>query len=146
MPNDLISCFLLICQRAMQEKDGVYSAFRIVDIFFVDPIAEVPLERQAVQLTFLGSVRGYPGDATEHTVSIRLIRPDGDVTVLNESKATLEAKEAYRDLPRGLNVVGEIGVIPKQMGTHYITLTLDGEEVTRVPFTLRARAEADEKN
>ena len=35
-----------------------------------------------------------------------------------------------------LSIIGPIGVLQKQMGVHYISLNVDGQEATRFVFTL----------
>ena len=65
----LISATFVICERALREADGVLSAIRIVDYFVAPPpeiLAEVPLERQAVQMTILGGIRVTRDDDENH--------------------------------------------------------------------------------
>lgn len=138
MPKTL-SSYVLLCQRLLQEKDEVFSAIRMIDVLFTDIMTELPIEKQTVPLSFLAGVKGHVGDASKHQIQIDLVRPDGESTKLGEANDISFVSTRYPDSPGGFNIVGEIGVVPKQLGVHFIVLSVDGEEAARAPFTLHPR-------
>jgi hypothetical protein len=142
----LISATFVICERALREADGVLSAIRIVDYFVAPPpeiLAEVPLERQAVQMTILGGIRVTRDDDENHEIVLTLVRPNGE-----ESPNVLATGQPIPvgripDIPRQVWVVAQIGVTPKQFGPHYFKISLDGAEIARVHFTLAQYSKDD---
>lgn len=142
MPDKPLSAFLLICQHLLEEKDGAFSAIRIVDLFFFERPAGVSIEQQAVLLHVFGSLKVPPSDEAEHIIQLNLIRPDGEVATLLGPKGFVFGGK-FDDVPRGLNINAQIGVVPRQVGTHHIALLFDEQEVARAPFTLREQQPAE---
>jgi hypothetical protein len=129
---------ILICEKILTEADGVMSMIRMVDVFYITPKADVPIEKQLVQMTVLARVRASSGDDDEHTLQLQLIRPKKETAQIGEAlKTKIPAKSPGG--PQGMNLVAQFGVIPKQMGTHYIALLSDGVETARAEFTLAER-------
>jgi hypothetical protein len=136
-----ISADLLICEKVLIEGDGVLSAIRLVDIFYVSKVPEISPERQGAQVSVLGMIRVEIGDLEEHAIEVRLVRPSGESSTIGEpQRVRIEPKEP--NSPGGLNFVAQLGVIAKEMGVHYFVLLFDGQELTRSPFTLVERKPA----
>jgi hypothetical protein len=131
-----LSASVLICEKVLREDDGVISAIRIVDLFhfWVDP--KIPIESQTVKMTLLMRVVLTPSDAQkEHSFDIKLIRPSGETNKLG----TLTAKNVisiYPNIPQGTTINAFLDVVPREEGTHYVVVALDGEDVAKTPFTL----------
>jgi len=138
MPPSLISLNLIICEKILREADGVLSIIRIADIFYHPPRPDIPIEQQSIVISVLAIGKFNLEDTSEHSLQLRLARPDGTTDDVGESirLALSEIETKIPDAPRGFNVIAQFGVIPKHMGTHYMTLVIDGEEVARTPFTL----------
>jgi hypothetical protein len=137
-PPNILSAYLLVCQQALHETDGVVSAVRIVDFFQAKIQPDVPIERQALFVFLVGGIRLQHSAVGEHRWRIDLVRPDGKITQGDE---TLGACTQHGSgAPPGINFVLSLGVIPKQMGNHCFILYFDGEEVARAPFTILALA------
>jgi hypothetical protein len=136
-----ISADLLICEKVLIEGDGVMSAIRLVDIFYVSKAPDIPMERQGAQMSVLGMIKVEIGDLEEHEIEVRLVRPSGESSTIGEpQKVRMEPKEPSS--PGGFNFVAPLGVIAKEMGVHYFVLMFDGQEVTRALFTLVERKPA----
>jgi hypothetical protein len=74
LPPYLISVSLLVCERVLREMDGVLSAIRVVDIFYVpQKPPEIPAEMlpmvQAYAFASLWAIAGYQG---KHSLSVRM--------------------------------------------------------------------------
>lgn len=136
--SSLISVYAIVCERALQEQDGVVSAIRIVDVFYVEPVPDIPVEKRAIGITILASGRVAPEDDSEHTLEFFLVRPDGESTRLGEP-STGRYKSKVPGAPGGFNAILQIGVIPRVMGLHHVRVMLDGVEVARAVFTLAER-------
>jgi hypothetical protein len=110
--------------------------------FRINP--KLTLEEQAVSITALVLIKSLPGDEEEHHIQVTLVRPEEEITELFDVSRT--APSVISGLPGGLNLVVQVAVVPTQMGIHYLTLAIDGTEITRAPFTLREREQESENN
>jgi hypothetical protein len=136
--SSLISAKILICEKALQEPDGVISAIRMVDVFYFTPRAALPIDQQAVAMVMVASGQVVVGDEAEHDLEFYLVRPDGERKLLGDP-TKMPFKSTIPGAPAGFAMIANIGVVPKQMGTHYFALLFDNEEVARAPFTLVER-------
>lgn len=140
MLDSPISASLTICEKILVESDNVISAIRLVDIFFFNPIDGVPLEKTPVRIAVLAQCKFRIGSAEGHALKLRLLRPSGE---LKDASEELEVKLVpslhVPNAPLGLNAGVTLDVIPKEEGTHWLILLIDGEEVSRTPFTLLQR-------
>jgi hypothetical protein len=134
-----VSATLLICERALREADGVISAIRIVDYLLAPPpelVANIPLEHQAVMVTLVGNIRISRDDNENHEIVMKMVRPDGEEspTVLSTGQPVPIGQ--IPETPRQIWIIAQVGVIPKQFGTHYFAVSFDGVEVARTQFIL----------
>jgi hypothetical protein len=109
---------------------------RVVDVFFVRRLPEVPIEKQSVAMQVLLTCKFKHGDKSKHTVQLELVRPDGTRDPMGDIVKDLVGASQYPEAPGGFNIAAQIGIIPKQLGTHYIVVLIDGVEVDTAPFTL----------
>lgn len=134
-----LSSYILICEKLMQEKDNVYSAIRLADIFYYgEPIKELPLDKQAVAISVLTHFKVPSDDDEGHAVVLELVRPSGERTKIFNLE-NLEHNKGERKAPgspRGFSIALQLGVIAKEMGVHEVVLSVDGEEQARTWFTL----------
>jgi hypothetical protein len=151
-PLNLISLNVIICEKLLHEKDGVFSAVRMVDIFYFRHDPDNPDLKIGIPMCFLVTGRFPPEDDTEHSVSVFIVRPNGDTTPLGNPLVTsmtmrpanpamrtallAEESQSPHHLNGGFNFVAEIGLIPKQTGLHFVAVYIDGYEVAQVPFTV----------
>jgi uncharacterized protein DUF6941 len=144
MPQKLLAANVIICETVLDQKDEVMSAIRIVDLMTLRIIPELPIEKQTVQLSGLVMVKSRIGDDGEHHIQVDLVRPNGEVTKLLERSCV--ATSILPQTPGGANFILQVALVPRQMGTHYFRLSVDGEEVTTAPFTLREPEQEPNKN
>ncbi len=138
LPENVISVTVLLCERVLNEKDGVLSVIRLVDTFEIDQ-EHLPPEgqRPPILMHVLILAKFLPSQGgTTHAVQLKIVRPDGQVTDVGAvtSGSTPSGKG---DASVGVNVIVPLGVIPNQFGMHYVECVLDGQTVARMPFTLR---------
>jgi hypothetical protein len=134
-PQKLLTSHILICEHVLNEKDDVFSVIRLVDLFTIrQPLPEQ--EKAGVQISALVQLKSQIGDNQPHSFRLDLVRPNGETTLLMENPSVVIESKAS-NAPGGANLIVNIGVLLKQMGTHYFTLMVDGEEACRAPFTLR---------
>ena len=137
----LVSGFL--CERMLIERDGVQTAIRLVDIFFV---REIPGRVPIVQFFAVVMLKGLPQEQG-FVVSFSMIKPAGkkdQLPKLPNQPSKLEMFENDPSVPTGVTIVVEINLEPAELGTYYLAVEVDGGEVLRIPFTLRKKPLADQ--
>jgi hypothetical protein len=134
----LLSSYAFVCQNILTEKDGVSSAIRIVELFFIpkvtDPEALDHLPPATMYLYI--NLRFTPNESEPHTVSFDLIRPDGETTSHAVMENTVLAPAKYAGLDTSIMIVGQVGVAVKKLGRHEFVVMLDGQKITSTVFTL----------
>jgi len=126
----------VVCERILNEIDGVASAIRIADVFTLrmadsNQIHETPV----IPISLLVSIRVVEYDDRDHFTQVVMIRPDGEETPFSEPMAS-KIIQRVSTVPGGLNFAIQVGVIAKQWGLHRIKVLFDGEEVAEAIFTL----------
>ena len=122
-----------LCERVLQEADGVASAIRIVDRInhaVVGPNSPEEMEPFDYEITLFvsfkaGSARG------PMLLEIRLQKPSGTSSSPFRSNVNFEG-----DDERGVNIVGIIKIRLETPGLHWFDVFLDGHRVTRIPLRL----------
>ena len=136
MPHkDFLTVTAFLCDKVLEERDGVLSAIRIVDVFFFRRVPEMPEEKQAVVANLVILTKAQPGTTSEHAIKVDLLRPDGERVKVGESETT-SMRAKFPEAPGGFNLSLTVGVKTKVPGLHFFIINLDDEEITRVPFTL----------
>ena len=148
MPEGLVYSLVAIAERFLVEQDQVLSAIRLVDVFFVDPAPPgIPAETLAVMINLLVITKFSRGVKSEHTIQVKLLRPSGAQKPIGESRAVqIDSGEKYPTAPSGFNGVFQIPVLTTEMGTHYLIVEVDDEEIARAPFTFVARVSEPSTN
>jgi hypothetical protein len=139
----------LMCERVLEEKDRVLSVIRIVDNYFVQrPPKDLPKEAKPVlSLVAVLCFKKSHAEPTpiKHTVTLILHGPSGKImkSVGQEDEVIVgsfifegETTAANIIVNAGLNA-GEI-----EFGPYWFDVSVDGEQVTRIPFRLLERPEA----
>ncbi len=135
-----LSVDLIICEKILNENT-VLSLIRMVDVFFVARQPDTkPEDRLAVPMQVLAMVKVRPGDTAARAIQLHLIRPDGERTGVGDPQILSPPEELkYPGAPPGIATIVLLAVTPKQLGVHYVALTIDGREVAVAPFTLVER-------
>jgi hypothetical protein len=137
MPFRPLSTAILVCDRILTEGDGVMSAIRLVDVFFVP---ENPTEGAMVSLQVLIVLKSYPSEEV-HRLTFRHEKPDGDIAGFGgTTEFQVRPFRLDASVPTGLNVQIEAPIDARSVGTHSFQALVDGEEVARCYFTLMRRA------
>jgi hypothetical protein len=142
LPPHVISVTAFLCEKVLTEPDGVMSAIRIVDLFSVPETS--PGVRP--QIRFYGCVlfKSMPG-RYEHVVQMRILQVDGTTRILGDETVVMASSSGKDDIPGGVNIQAEFNIVVQQPGTCYLSVFLDGEEVTRLPFTVRLQETAKDE-
>src|SRR6266852_4842885 len=145
LPPFLISASALLCERILQEEDKVLSAIRIIDVIYVPQLPASAPEGSVtgVQEYCLIILKAQPGHQGKHLIEFRMLNPKGELTNISEPiEAEFKARPEFgKDVPGGATVSIQLNLAVKNYGTCYICVYLDGEEITRAPFTLLQQAE-----
>lgn len=135
-----LAAVILVCEKVLNEKDGVLSVIRIPDLFYVHSPPDLAPENQAVLMTVLIMCKFPHDDESTHSVLCRLKRPDGtekDVDFGVPLEFPLkDNKEGPTTSPRGFNLIASWGVKPTHTGLHELILLVDGNEISSAFFTL----------
>jgi|SRR5580698_3997335 hypothetical protein len=130
-----VSAFL--CEKILQEKDGINTAIRIVDIFNI--AADAPPDAGVHFFGFV-SLKTAPVPDSKVTIRVAIVSPIGTREYLPDAPDqpySLSVFEGDPTVPTGLMLVFEINIIPKNLGTGYLEIEADGEVAVRLPFTIR---------
>jgi hypothetical protein len=117
----------LICERVLQEQDGVVSAIRVIDrVYFVTDAEGRPLSPQH-PITLLitlksGAARG------SYSVRIEREKPSGERAPVLEAPIFLEGED------RGANLVVAAAFEPDQQGLYWFDVLFENDLVTRIPL------------
>jgi hypothetical protein len=151
LPSYLISASLLVCEKILIEKDQVTSAIRIVDIFYVPPLPPIPegivmseeMKGQyvpVIQAWGFVQIRANAGHYSEHDLEFRTINTIGEMLTIATAKARFDSH--VEGATTGITASAQLNIGVKRLGTCFVCVYLDGEEVARTPFTL-TRPKAD---
>lgn len=122
----------VICERVLEEKDGVKTAVRMVDRFTrtvkktssgIDTIP--PIEKQLTVL--LRFKKGEKGD--KHELKLEMLNPDSTSAGHLSHTLVFEGGE-----DRGIDVVLNFGIRFDRDGVYWIDVYLDDIRVTRIPM------------
>ena len=128
----IISVSAVVAERLLREEDGVTSAIRIVDVFYVpENLPDVP-----VNFNILLLIKSAPGTQAEHALRVVITNPSGESRDAKtaDTKIPLSSKLEQAEIPGGATIVASMAIKPKVMGTYWIAFLLDGEEVARTPI------------
>jgi len=137
-PDELISACIFTCEMVLRDKDDVFSAIRIADIYNapenIPP--DIPPEQVGVPIKAVFLAKFSATDGSQYTIRFRQIRPDGSEQLLSEKVVKLKAKTPLPDyIPRGVNI--ELKMIVQAIeGVHYLAADIEGNEIARCPFTI----------
>lgn len=135
MPPSLVSIAAIVCESILQDKEGIITAFRIVDVFKFPPVEDLPIQYQRLGMTLLIVGKLIPGDRVDHHITIKVINPRGEAKAVGENIQVPKSELKYPSSPVGFNVIVNTAMRAKA-GLYYFAIFFDGEEVTRTPITL----------
>lgn len=137
MPNKITEPYLTVavfCERALEEKDGIISAIRVVDRLHIKPAAFEAIDKNnpaLIQIIFLLKFTSI-NYAGKRTLSIKSEAPNKKVNqIIGDTPIVFEADKM------GVQVRVLLTIAVKQEGTYWVTPYLDGETFMRVPLEIR---------
>ena len=133
---EFISAFL--CERALIDQDGVLSAIRVVDIFQLPDEAS---QTTPIQFFACISLKTVPVPNEEITVSLTVVRVSGERERIADQSGgkpiKLQEQTPDPSVPGGVSLIVQLSIVPKNFGTCYLEVDVNGETVVRIPFTIR---------
>ncbi len=129
MPDQMSGPFLasaLICERVLQEADGVLSLIRVVDRFFVrGKDKDMPTSRIAGNLV-IGMKSGfYRG---KMYIRIRPNTPSQEVLPTQDFPVLFEGED------RGVGIVAPFKLDVKEEGLYWFDVLIEDQVITRIPM------------
>ena len=116
----------VLCEKVLQEKDGVLSLVRIVDRFITHgETPEMPpkvIDATLVVVFKSGSASG------KHIIKIRLEKPSGLVMPAREYPVLFEGED------RGVGIVSQMSLVLDEEGLYWIDVLFEESVVTRIPL------------
>ena len=137
LPSYVLSANSLICQQVLREVDGVPSAIRIVDIFYVPQSPpDFPDILPRVQVYSIVVIKAVPGYRGTHSLHCRLINAVGESTTVAHSEVSFASNPGLEEAPPNVLITGELNFIVRHFGLCYFCVDIDGEEIARSPIML----------
>lgn len=129
MPEEYGGPFLqmaVLCERVLQEKDGVLSLIRIVDRFTISG-TDREMPRSPIQVT--AAIAFKSGFAQgKYFVKLRPHTPSGKILAEQEFPVLFEGAD------RGVGIVAQMGLVAEEEGLYWIDVLLQEVVVTRMPL------------
>ncbi len=121
-----------ICERVLQEKDGVLSLIRLVDRFTITaagvaPPNEMPPSNVSVNIVIMlksGFVRA------RHTLKIAPVTPSEKALPEFSTGVLFEGDD------RGVNVIFNATVLAREEGLYWFDVLLEDQLLTRIPLRI----------
>ena len=121
----------VLCERVLQEKDGVLSIIRAIDRFTITLSGQnVPMQLPQGQIAVTLVIMLKSGDARgRHTLTIWPELPSGERLPKTQMPVLFEGED------RGVNAILNIGLPITQEGVYWFEVILDDSQIlTRVPL------------
>lgn len=117
----------LICERILQEADGVISAIRMIDRVYFAADPEGNLINPAYPITILialksGAARG------NFSFAVEMEKPSGERIPILKAPVLLEGED------RGANLILNHGFVPDQQGLYWFDVFFEENRITRIPL------------
>lgn len=121
-----------ICERVLQEKDGVLSIIRMVDQFTLTVAGKEPPDQLPEGEALLTIVMSWVGGLGRHEAVFNIVSPGGEAQPSPRSWSfTLDA------INRGHNIIVTLPVKIRREGIYWIEFILNGQVKSRIPFQIR---------
>lgn len=123
----------VVCERTLEEKDGVMSFIRIIDRIQITAHGpEVPDKIPTGQVQVMVVVSLKPGKARgRHSLSITAEKPS------TERHKTAEIPVLFEGEDRGVNIVARTTLQVDQEGLYWFLIHLDGDQfLTKIPLRI----------
>jgi hypothetical protein len=121
----------VLCEKILQETDGVVSPIRIVDRLTIQARGEnSPSEMASFSQQFTLLLTFKSGDARGPLpLEVRLQRPSGESPPPLRQSLNFEG-----DDDRGVNFITKLDLKLEMPGLYWFDIFLDGQRITRIPL------------
>lgn len=121
----------LLCEKVLEEKDGVKSAIRIIDRITRTAVGpNPPLEMEPFQYNVILLLKFKSGWARGvHAIKIQPVKPSGELMPEIVNSALFEGEE-----DRGVDIVGNVVFMLDQTGIYWIHIYVNDVKVTQIPL------------
>ena len=121
----------LLCEKVLDEKDGVKSAIRIIDRITRTQIGPNPsMEMEPFDYSVVLLIKFKSGWARGvHTVKVQIAKPSGELTPEITNSVLFEGEE-----DRGIDIVGNMMIKLDQTGIYWIHVYLNDVKMTQIPL------------
>lgn len=120
-----------LCEKVLEEKDGVKSAIRIIDRIIHTVVLPSPPEKmEPFDYPVSLYIRLKSGDARgPMTLRVTLVKPSGESPPPIEQTVVFEGEE-----DRGANIIGNLTIKFDQPEIYWFDVELGGVQLTRIPL------------
>jgi len=122
----------VLCERVLEEKDGVVTLVRLIDRFIVTaqgPDAPATLPPTLVSVVAVVWLRS--GEARgRHVLQLRPEKPSGERLDATEISVHFEGEE------RGSRTTGNISLVADEEGLYWFDVLLDDTLLSRIPLRI----------
>lgn len=120
-----------LCEKVLQEKDGVMSVIRVIDTLNIQAGAGAPEEMPAGQVVLTMVITLKAGMLTgKYEVKVVPTSPSGKV--MQGSASTIPVYFEGND--RGMNLILNIGLHIKEEGVFWFDVSVVNQLLTRIPL------------
>ena len=129
MPEEFSGPFIsmaLICERVLQERDGVVSLIRVVDRFYVHGTAKEMPQSQITGTLMIGMKSGFQRGKMH--VKVKLRTPSGKELPEQEFPVLFEGED------RGIGVIAPFNLGVDEEGLYWFDVFLEENLITRIPI------------
>ncbi len=118
-----------LCERVMQEVDGVLSFIRVVDKF-TRPRPSPQIPPQPVQATLVTALKGGSVPTGNYKIKSRLFKPDANVALIET-----ENDAFFPGIPEaGVTIGTPLLFLADEEGLYWVDVIFMEQVVSRVPF------------
>jgi hypothetical protein len=131
MPNTKpLVAVATLCEQILEEKDGVVSAIRVVDTYYVEPPKDLPAGKVAgIPLKMLLSLKS--GDLTgSHEIRVVLRAPNGKSIEFHRQQIAFKGEE------QGVNLKIRFAMPAKDFGLYWFDVMSGDDVLTSIPLKL----------
>jgi len=120
-----------LCEKVLQEADGVLSFIRCVDRFGrPKPSAEIPPQMSVIQVNLVVILRNGGLPTGNYRIAISVFKPEE-----SEPSSTMEHRPFIEGgADKGVNIVTPMVIVPDRDGLYWIDVQFEERIMTRVPF------------
>ena len=121
----------LLCEKVLDEKDGVKSAIRIIDrITHTATGPSPPTEMESFEYDLCLLLKFKSGRARGvHTVKVQPAKPSGEFTEPLIHNVLFEGEE-----DRGVDIIAQMHFIFEQTGIYWLYVYLNDVQMTQIPL------------